>query len=100
MSIIEQERIYNEIIDYYNHAQKLIDVVENDNGDLSAQQFEIIEHIVVNLEKSVETLSLNYIQIIKEGYSSELIQKIRISLNEISARIEECRNKILMLYEQ
>ncbi len=100
MSIIEQERIYNEIIDYYNHAQKLIDVVENDNGDLSAQQFEIIEHIVVNLEKSVETLSLNYIQIIKEGYSSELIQKIRNSLNEISARIEECRNKILMLYEQ
>jgi hypothetical protein len=98
MSTINQEKIYNDIIEYYSFAQRLLNVIENDSNEFLDQHFDIINDVIVKLEKSVENLSINYIEIIKNGNSSELIQKIRESLNEISGRIEECRNKILILY--
>lgn len=98
MSTINQEKIYNDIIEYYSFAQRLLNVIENDSNEFLDQHFDIINDVIIKLEKSVENLSINYIEIIKNGNSSELIQKIRESLNEISGRIEECRNKILILY--
>lgn len=100
MSIIEQEKIYNDIIEYYNHAQKLLDVVCDDNHEFSKQQFEIIKIVVEKLEKIVDDLSLQYIEMIKNGYSDKIFNKIRDSLNLISASIEDCRNRILMLFDQ
>jgi len=98
MSTISHEKIYNDIIEYYSFAHRLLNVIENDSNEFLDQHFDIINDVIVKLEKSVENLSINYIEIIKNGNSSELIQKIRESLNEISGRIEECRNKILILY--
>jgi hypothetical protein len=98
MSNINQEKVYNDIIEYYNFAQRLLDAVDNDSNQFSNQEFEIINSIIINLENAVEKLSTNYIEIVKNGYSNDLIQRIRESLNEISGRIEECRNKILLLY--
>lgn len=98
MSTINQEKIYNDIIEYYSFAQRLLNVIENDSNEFLDQHFDIINDVIIKLENSVENLSINYIEIIKNGNSSELIQKIRESLNEISGRIEECRNKILILY--
>jgi hypothetical protein len=100
MSALEKEKIYNEIIEYYQFAERLLNAVSEDSNINSSQQFEIIENLVENLEDSVEKLSLSYIEIIKNGYSSELIQQIRESLNQISALIENCRSRILMLYKQ
>ncbi len=98
MSTIDQEKIYNDIIEYYSFAQRLLNVIENDSNEFLDQHFDIINDVIIKLEKSVENLSINYIEIIKNGNSSELLQKIRQSLNDISGRIEECRNKILILY--
>lgn len=98
MSTIDQEKIYNDIIEYYSFAQRLLHVIENDSNEFLDQHFDIINDVIIKLEKSVENLSIYYIEIIKNGNSSELLQKIRQSLNEISGRIEECRNKILILY--
>ena len=100
MSVLEKEKIYNEIIEYYQFAERLLNAVSEDSNINSSQQFEIIENLVENLEDSVEKLSLSYIEIIKNGYSSELIQQIRESLNQISVLIENCRSRILMLYKQ
>lgn len=100
MSIVEQEKIYNDIIEYYNYAQRLLDAVLDDDHDLSKQQFEVIKNVIEKLEKIVDDLSLQYIEIIKNGYSEQLLNKIRSSLNLISANIEDCRNRILMLFDQ
>ena len=100
MSTLEKEKIYNEIIEYYQFAERLLSAVGESSDINSSQQFEIIENLVENLEISVEKLSIYYIEIIKDGYSSELIQKIRESLNQISGLIENCRTRILMLYKQ
>jgi uncharacterized protein Yka (UPF0111/DUF47 family) len=100
MSIVEQEKIYNDIIEYYNYAQRLLDAVLDDDHDLSKQQFEVIKNVIEKLEKIVDELSLQYIEIIKNGYSEQLLNKIRGSLNLISANIEDCRNRILMLFDQ
>ncbi|GDX35630.1 hypothetical protein LBMAG18_01410 [Alphaproteobacteria bacterium] len=100
MSIVEQEKIYNDILKYFDYAQNLLDVVQEQDHEFSKKQFDVISAIVENLEKIVDDLSLQYIEIIKNGYSEELLRKIRNSLNSISAKIEDCRNRILMLYGQ
>jgi len=100
MSALEKEKIYNEIIEYYQFAERLLNAVSENSNINPGQQFEIIENLVVNLEDSVEKLSLSYIEIIKNGYSSELIQQIRESLNQISVLLENCRSRILMLYKR
>ena len=100
MSIVEQEKIYNDIIKYYDYAQNLLDAVLEQDHDFSKKQFEVISSLVEKLEKIVDDLSLQYIEIIRNGYSEELLRKIRDSLNSISAKIEDCRNRILMLYDQ
>ena len=100
MSALEKEKIYNEILEYYQFAEILLNFVSEDSSINSGKQFEIIQILIENLEQVVEKLSINYIEIIKEGYSSELIQKIRDSLNQISAIIENCQTNILMLYKQ
>jgi hypothetical protein len=100
MSALEKEKIYNEIIEYYQFAERLLNAVSENSNINPGQQFEIIENLVVNLEDSVEKLSLSYIEIIKNGYSSELIQQIRESLNQISLLLENCRSRILMLYKR
>jgi|APGre2960657505_1045072.scaffolds.fasta_scaffold47250_2 hypothetical protein len=100
MSALEKEKIYNEILEYYQFAEILLNFVSEDSSINSGKQFEIVQILIENLEQVVEKLSINYIEIIKEGYSSELIQKIRDSLNQISAIIENCQTNILMLYKQ
>jgi len=98
MSALEQEKIYNEIIKYYQFAESLLNAVSKESNINSTKQFEIIENLVEGLEESVDRLSLSYIEIVKNGYSGELILQIRESINLISALIENCRSKILMLY--
>lgn len=100
MSALEKEKIYNEILEYYQFAEILLNFVSDDSSINSDKQFEIVQILIENLEQVVEKLSINYIEIIKEGYSSELIKKIRDSLNQISAIIENCQTNILMLYRQ
>ena len=100
MSVVEQEKIYNDILKYFDYAQNLLDVVQEQDHEFSKKQFDVISAIVENLEKIVDDLSLQYIEIIKNGYSEELLRKIRNSLNSISAKIEDCRNRILILYGQ
>ncbi len=100
MSALEKEKIYNEILEYYQFAEILLNFVSEDSSINSGKQFEIVQILIENLEQVVEKLSINYIEIIKEGYSSELIKKIRDSLNQISAIIENCQTNILMLYKQ
>ncbi len=100
MSALEKEKIYNEILEYYQFAEILLNFVSDDSSINSGKQFEIVQILIENLEQVVEKLSINYIEIIKEGYSSELIKKIRDSLNQISAIIENCQTNILMLYKQ
>ena len=48
----------------------------NDSHEFLDQHFDIINDVIIKLEKSVENLSINYIEIIKNGNSSELIQKM------------------------
>ena len=98
MATSKQERIYNEIIEYYNFADKLIDTIEEGKKDIPEEQIEAVENIVENLEKYADQLSKEFIEFIKHGDSKEVVDGIRIALNGIVSNIEECRNKILMIY--
>jgi hypothetical protein len=100
MATSKQEQLYNEIIEYYDFADKLIQIVENSKDELAEQQFEIIEEAISRFEKCADFLANQYIEYIKTGEASSIIDATRSSLQEISAKVEECRNKILILHNK
>jgi len=97
MATQRQEQLYNEIIEYYAFADRLIRAVEDSDHKLSEQQFAIIEEITNRLEDCADKLATHYIEFVKRGWSAQDSEAIRSTLNDVSATIEQCRNKILML---
>ncbi len=98
MATSKQEQLYNEIVEYYNYADRLLNAVEDSSHELAAQQFTIIEDVVNKLEDCADKLTTQYIGFIKSGESEKATEAVRTSLNDIMSKIEECRNKTLMLY--
>jgi hypothetical protein len=98
MATSKQENLYNEIVEYYNFADKLIDTVENGKDNIPEKQIEAVETIVENLEKYADQLSSQFVEFVKNGNSHEVISDIRQALNSIISNIEECRNKIYLIY--
>ena len=99
MATARQEQLYNEIVEYYSYADRLIRAVEDSSHKLASQQFEIVEEVVNRLEDCADKLTNQYIEFVKSGESKETLEVVRSALNDVSAKIEECRNKILMLYQ-
>jgi hypothetical protein len=95
-----QENIYNKILEYYTYADLLIRVVENSSSKLAQEQFSIAEEVASRLEDCADQIASQYIEFVKNGESSQGIEKIRTSLNSIAQKIEECRNKILILHQE
>lgn len=100
MATSKQEKTYNEIIEYYNYADRLIEQAESSDHELRQEQFDVIEDIVENLEKCADKLTTKYIEYVKSDESEQVIDEIRSNLNQILAKIEECRNKILMTFNE
>jgi hypothetical protein len=98
MATSRQERTYNEIIEYYNYADRLIRAIDDKTHNLAEEQFTIVEDVVDSLEKYADQLTTQYIEFVKNGTSEDIIENIRNALNAIMAKIEECRNRILILY--
>lgn len=100
MATSRQEKTYNEIIEYYNYADRMIKAVEDSSHKLANEQFVIVESIVEVLEKHADQLTSQYIEYVKGGESEKMLEIVRLTLNDVMAKIEECRNKILILYQQ
>lgn len=98
MATSKQEHLYNEIVEYYNFADKLIDTIEEGKKDIPDEQIEAVENIVENLEKYADQLSNQFVEFVKNGESKEVVENIRFALNGIVSKIEECRNRIYMIY--
>lgn len=100
MATSRQEQLYNEIVEYYVYADRLIKAAEDDSHELAAQQFAIVEDVTNRLEDCADQLTSQYIDFVKNGESEKVIEPVRMALNNIMAKIEECRNKILILYQE
>ncbi len=98
MATIHQERLYNEIIEYYAFADRLIKLAENSLHQVSEKQFNIIEEVVEKLEDIADKLANLFIEYVRQGSSDRISDSVRAALNEASAAIAQCKNKILMLH--
>ena len=98
MATSKQEYLYNEIIEYYNFADQLIDAIEVTKDDINESQIKVLENIVEDLEKYADELSNQFVEFVKNGDSKEVVDNMRFALNGIIAKIEECRNKIYQIY--
>ncbi|MDA0901838.1 MAG: hypothetical protein O3B09_00295 [Proteobacteria bacterium] len=100
MATSRQEQIYNEIVEYYNFADKLIDLIENSKDETDPEQLEITEKIVENLEKCADQLTTSFIDFVKEGNSEQNRKKIRDTLNDTIFQIEKYKGQIYALYNK
>ncbi|NCA28727.1 MAG: hypothetical protein EBS92_05610 [Proteobacteria bacterium] len=100
MATSKQEQLYNEIIQYYDFAEKLVQIAENSQDEIAEQQFEIIQEAIERFEKCADFLANQYIEYVKTGESAQLVEVTRSSLRDISAKLEECRNKIMILHNK
>jgi len=99
MATSKQEQLYNEIVEYYGYADRLIRAVEDSSHDLAKQQMDIVEEVVTRLEECADQLTEQYIEFIKNGESKQVTESVREALNAVSGKVEECRNKILILFQ-
>ena len=81
MATSKQEQLYNEIVEYYDFADKLISVIEHSTEEVKEEQLEIVEGIVENLEKYADQLTGQFIEFVKNGSSDDVVSSIRKSLN-------------------
>jgi len=100
MATSKQEQLYNEIVEYYAYADRLIRAVEDSTHKLAEQQFAIVEEVATRLEDCADKLTTQYIDFVKSGQPDKIIEEVRKSLNGIASKVEECRTKILMLYQE
>lgn len=100
MATSKQEKTYNEIIEYYGYADKLIAEVENSKHELAHDQFEAVEKMVESLETCADELTSKYLEYVKTDNPKEISEVSRNAFNQILAKIEECRNQILMIYNK
>ena len=98
MATAEQEKLYNEIIEYYSLTEQLIAALEAGQEKLDDENFTIVEDMVLCLEKHSDNLATTYIDYVRSGNAKNVLQSVRDSLGAISAKIEECRNRFLMLH--
>ncbi len=99
MATSKQEQLYNEIVEYYNYADRLLSAIEDNTHELASQQFSIVEDVVNKLEDCADVLTTQYIDFVKNGESEKNSEAIRRALNDIMTKIEECRAKTMMLYK-
>ncbi|HLD77114.1 MAG TPA: hypothetical protein VI861_03175 [Rickettsiales bacterium] len=100
MATSRQEKTYNEIIEYYNYADKLVRAVEDDKSELAEKQFTIVEDAVEKIEKCADQLSTRYIEYVKGGEPQEMMIVVKSCLSEIMVKVKECRARILKLYDK
>jgi predicted translin family RNA/ssDNA-binding protein len=97
MATSKQEQLYNEIVEYYAFADRMIRAVQEGSHNLAEQEFAIIEETTSKLEDYADQLATQYISFVTTGESEKTIANIRAALNNIASKIEECRHKISML---
>ena len=81
MATSRQEKTYNEIIEYYNYADRLVKAAEDSSHKLAHEQFVIVESVVDTLEKYADQLTTQYIEYVKNGESYQVIETVRLTLN-------------------
>lgn len=97
MATSKQEQVYNEIVEYYAFSDRMILAVQDSSHRLAEQQFAIVEEMTTRLEEYADQLATQYIEFVTKGSSEKSLEAIRIALNGIASKIEECRHKILVL---
>ncbi len=97
MATSKQEQVYNEIVEYYAFADRMIRAVQDSSHQLAEQQFAIVEEMTSRLEEYADQLATQYIDFVTNGESTKTTESVRTTLNNIASKIEECRHKILTL---
>jgi hypothetical protein len=98
MATAEQEKLYSEIMHFYNLAEQMIQVLEGSQESMDEENFTIAEDMINCLEDCTDKLGSSYIDYIKGNSDAKnAITPVREALNAISAKIEECRGKIVMI---
>lgn len=100
MATSRQEKTYNEIIEYYNYADLLVQNAEKADHQYANQEFDAVEKVVVTLEKCADKLTSQYIEYVKSGNAGNLAEIVEKATKIILQKSQECRENIKKLHEK
>ena len=91
----EQESVYNEIIDFYDFTEELVDTIEDDIAKDPITQLEIIEPLAEQIENSTDILSEEYRLYVSTEKTPNFLtrRKIAKAMKSIYFVLGECLNK-------
>lgn len=89
----EYEKTYNEIISFYDFAEKLVNTVEDAKVTNPTAQLDFIEPIVRQIEEATDILSEEYRNFVRTGKKPGFFSKKRVekSLRKIYEALYECK---------
>ena len=95
MATKEQELTYQNIIELFNLAEKLLQTVKN-NDDLNDAlvKLKAIEPFIINSVHFSELLSESYIKILKDSNNTELKEDLAKYIAEIINSLTKYNNKL------
>lgn len=99
MATANQEKTYNNFVKFYDLADNLIKKAEECAESYALQQFDEIEKIVLFLEEATDTLTNDYIEIVKNSNNHEKIKEVKEVLLKIQEKTKQCKEKIVNLEE-
>ncbi len=100
MATPNQEKTYNEFVKFYDLADNIVSVASNSNKPYNKSQFDEVEKTILYLEESVDKLTQNYIEIVKNSQDHVKIEEVRAILNDIQDKSRKCRENLMKIYEQ
>jgi hypothetical protein len=95
----DKKRTYDNIVAFYDYAEKLIDAVEA-NQDISPdKQIVAIEPLISQIEESTEVLVEIYLRFVESGKQPASYEKQRAekAMRKLYTAIERCRQQAVQI---
>lgn len=91
----EHEDAYNEIMKFYDYAEELIDIVESKDIEDPAEQIDIVEPLVLEIEESTEVLAEEYRNFVRQGGNKQpnILSRKRIetAFRNLFLAVQKCK---------
>jgi hypothetical protein len=91
----DKKKTYDDLIAFYDYAEKLIDAVEMNQTKNPEEQVRILEPLIEQIEESTETLVEIYMRFVETGKQPPSYERQRAekAIRRLFLMIERCRQQ-------
>ncbi len=102
LSLKKQEELYDQVLEFYDLAEDLLDTVEQKGVEAQKKQAELVIPVVETVQESADQIAESYLSMVKNKGKSSLkdSKKVEAGLRKIFASVLEFVEKVQVLPEK